>query len=280
MTVGRATVSLSGMMASPKNKKGVGTAAAEILDLLKAHPEGLSAAEIRAALGSIGTQEQLMRRLRDLRKLYNVPYSKENGRTAYRYKGEKAVGSYAGSITGKQRARILNLAKGRCQMCGRSVDEDGIKLEVDHRIPQTWGGTDEDENLWAICRQCNHGKRDFFASFDPSEMTKLVAVESVHERIARFLRMHQGKWVDSHLIEDIANLRERQEDWQKRLRELRYPVVGMEIETGRYKTDQGFVRSRYKLTKWVDLPPDHQQLIRAWDDKKKRPALKQQLGIV
>ena len=71
----------------------------------------------------------------------------------------------------------------------------------------------------------------------------------------------------------------RQEDWQKRLRELRYPVVGMEIETGRYKTEHGFVRSTYKLVKWVDLPPDHQKLIRAWDNKKKRPELKRQLGI-
>ncbi|WP_414719710.1 hypothetical protein [Tsuneonella suprasediminis] len=31
-------------------------------------------------------------------------------------------------------------------MCGRSVDEDHIKLQVDHRIPQTWGGTDDDES--------------------------------------------------------------------------------------------------------------------------------------
>lgn len=271
-----AAVSLSAMTTGPKK---IGAAAAEVLELLKAHPDGLTAAEIRAALGSTGTQEQLMRRLRDLRKHYDVPYSKENGRTAYRYKGEKAVGSDAGSITGKQRARILNLAKGRCQMCGRSVDEDGVKLQVDHRVPQTWGGTDEDENLWAICTPCNHGKRDFFASFDPSEMAELVEVESVHERIARFLKMHEGEWVDSHHIEDIANLRERQEDWQKRLRELRYPVVGMEIETGRYTTEQGFVRSRYKLTKWADLPPDHQQLIRAWDNPKKKAELKRRLGI-
>jgi hypothetical protein len=277
LTDRRAAVSLSTMTSVPRKK--IGSAAAEVLELLKAHPDGLTAAEIRAALGQTGTQEQLIRRLRDLRKHFEVPYSKENGRTAYRYKGEKAIGSYAGSITGKQRARILNLAKGKCQMCGRTVDEDGVKLQVDHRIPQTWGGTDDDENLWAICTPCNHGKRDFFASFDPAEMVELVAIESVHERIARFLRMHEGEEVDSHLIEDIANLRDRQEDWQKRLRELRYPVIGMEIETSRYTTEHGFVRSRYKLVKWVDLPPDHQQLIRAWDNKKKRPELKRQLGI-
>lgn len=267
------------MAKPPKTKKKIGTAAAEILDLLKQHPEGLTAAEIRAELGDTGTQEQLMRRLRDLRKHYKVPYGKENGKTAYRYKGEKAVGSDAGSITGKQRARILNLAKGRCQMCGRTVQEDDIKLQVDHRIPQTWGGTDDDENLWAICVLCNHGKRDFFASFDPKEMEELVAIQSVHERIACFLKMHMGKAMDSNYIEDIANIRDRQEDWQKRLRELRYPVVGLKIETGRYKTEQGFWRATYKLTNWVDLPPDHQKLIKDWEKPKKRAELKRRLGI-
>lgn len=251
-----------------------------ILELLQKHPDGLNAAEIRAAVGDAGDQEQLMRRLRHVRKYYHVPYEKVDGRWVYVFRGEKQnVKTDSGAISGKQRARILNLAKGRCQMCGRTVEGDGIKLQVDHRVPQTWGGLTVDENLWAICVQCNHGKRDFFASFDPDEMAELVKIESVHERIARFLRMHEGEWVDSHYIEDIANVRDRQEDWQKRLRELRYPVVGMDIETGRYKTPEGFIRSRYKLVKWVDLPPDHQQLIRAWDNKKKRPQIKLQLGL-
>ncbi|HEV2080609.1 MAG TPA: HNH endonuclease signature motif containing protein [Allosphingosinicella sp.] len=267
------------MPTKPINKEGT-AAGREVLELLKRHPDGLTAPEIRAQVGGVGDQEQLMRRLRHLRKHYVIPYSKEDGRWAYRYKGEKQdVKTDSGAISGKQRARILNLAKGKCQMCGRSVEEDGIKLQVDHRVPQTWGGLTVDENLWALCVQCNHGKRDFFESFDPNEMTELMAIESVHERIARFLRMHEGEAVDSNLIEDIANVRERQEDWQKRLRELRYPVVGMEIEPGRYKTAEGFIRSTYKLVKWVDLPPNHQQLIRAWDNKKKRAELKQQLGI-
>ncbi|QGY79303.1 HNH endonuclease [Sphingorhabdus lacus] len=260
--------------------KAGSTAGVEILKLLQMYPNGLNAGEIRASVGTVGDQEQLMRRLRHVRKYYHVPYEKVDDRWVYVFRGEKQnVTTDSGIITGKQRARILNLAKGRCQMCGRTVDEDSIKLQVDHRVPQTWGGLTVDENLWAICVQCNHGKRDFFASFNPREMAELVKIESVHERIARFLKMHKDEWVDSHYIEDIANVRERQDDWQKRLRELRYPVVGMDIETGRYKTPEGFIRSRYKLTKWVDLPPNHQKLIRDWDDKKKRLLIKQQLGL-
>jgi hypothetical protein len=91
--------------------------------------------------------------------------------------------------------------------------------------------------------------------------------------------MHFGQPLDSHIIEFVANATERQEDWQKRLRELRYPVIGIEIESGRYRTPEGFIRATYRMTKWVDLPANHQQLIRAWDNKKKKVELKRQLGI-
>jgi 5-methylcytosine-specific restriction endonuclease McrA len=273
----RAGDTVSTMASRQTNKTGT-AAGAEVLELLKKHPKGLDASQIRRLLGGTGAQEQLMRRLRYLRKHYDVPYDKVS--KVYRYLGEKPEqDTDSGAISGKQRARILNLAKGRCQMCGRSVTDHGITLQVDHRVPQTWGGLTVDENLWAICVQCNHGKRDFFKSFDPDEMKELILIESVHERIARFLKMRFGEAVDSNMIEDIANARERQEDWHKRLRELRYPVVGIEIESGRYKTKEGFWRSTYKMTKWVDLPPNHQQLIREWDNKNKRAALKQRLGI-
>jgi 5-methylcytosine-specific restriction endonuclease McrA len=275
----RAGDTVSTMASRPTNKTGT-AAGAEVLELLKKHPEGLDASQIRQRLGETGGQEQLLRRLRYLRKHYDVPCTREDGRWIYRYQGEKPEQETdSGAISGKQRARILNLAKGRCQMCGRSVAEHDITLQVDHKVPQTWGGLTVDENLWAICVQCNHGKRDFFASFDPDEMKELISIESVHERIARFLKMRFGEAVDSNMIEDIANARERQEDWHKRLRELRYPVIGIEIESGRYKSNEGFWRSTYRMTKWVDLPPNHQQLIREWDNKKKRPALKQRLGL-
>lgn len=250
-----------------------------ILDLLRARPDGLDIDEIKEHIAVGAEQMHLDRRLRGLRKYFNVPRRKVDGRWVYVFEGSKDLATDSGVISGKQRARILNLAKGRCQMCGRAVNEDRIKLQVDHKVPQTWGGLTVDENLWAICTQCNHGKRDYFKSFDPKEMAELVAIESVHERIAKFLKMHMGKPVDSNLIEDIANVRDRQEDWQKRLRELRYPVVGLKIETSRYKTEQGFFRATYKLTKWADIPPDHQKLIKDWEKPKKRAELKRRLGI-
>ena len=47
----------------------------------------------------------------------------------------------------------------RCRQCGTSAVEDNfIKLEVDHRVPvSAWGRTEED-NLWTLCTAFNKGK--------------------------------------------------------------------------------------------------------------------------
>lgn len=43
-----------------------------------------------------------------------------------------------------------------CQYCGKV----GGKLEVDHKIPISRGGTNDFENLTTSCRKCNRQKRD------------------------------------------------------------------------------------------------------------------------
>lgn len=58
------------------------------------------------------------------------------------------------------RYRILRRDGYRCQMCGRDAS-DGVKLEVDHKIPRSRGGTDTEVNLWTLCFDCNRGKRDY-----------------------------------------------------------------------------------------------------------------------
>lgn len=250
------------------------------LKLLRAHPEGLDIKQITERVEVGGDQTWLNRRVRDLRKYWHVPGHFEGNRFVYVLKERKTdFETDSGVISGKLRAQVLNLAKGRCQMCGKTVAEDGIKLQIDHKVPQTWGGLTVLENLWAICMPCNNGKRDHFASYDADEMEALLSIESVHLRIAQFLRMHMGEAVDSNVIEFVANATERQEDWQKRLRELRYPVIGLDIESGRYRTSEGFTRSTYKLLNWREFPPDWPRLIRDWEDPKKREAIKQQLGI-
>jgi hypothetical protein len=57
------------------------------------------------------------------------------------------------------RYRILKRDAFRCQLCGVcSNDGAHIRLEVDHKIARSNGGTDDPQNLWTLCFECNHGK--------------------------------------------------------------------------------------------------------------------------
>lgn len=280
LTDRRVADSLSTMSKSPASKStGLDHVALAILDLLRTNPTGLDIEEIKAGLTYGGTHTHVDRRLRSLRKYYDIPGKRSGGRFIYTLGAKKTGQTDSGAVSGKLRAQVLDLAKGRCQMCGKTIAEDGIKLQVDHKVPQDWGGLTVLENLWAICLDCNNGKQAHFASYDPDEMTALLKIESVHLRIATFLKMHLNEDVDSNVIEFVANAKERQEDWQKRLRDLRYPVIGLKISTGRYRTPQGFTRSTYRLENWRDLPDNHRQLIRAWEKKANRPALIAKLGL-
>lgn len=251
----------------------------DILDALQRHPDGLTIDELRSVLGNPVNQEHLGRRVRKLRERFHLPLIRLGNRQVYVLKGPRSdsVGSET-AVSQKLRAEILHLARGRCQMCGRTVSEDGIKLHVDHKIPVAWGGVTVAENLWALCAGCNQGKKNHFASFDDGDMKAILLIESVHERIAQFLKRHLGTPVSSLDLEFVANATERQEDWQKRLRELRYPVVGLVIETSRKKV-QGFHRSFYTLRNWKDLPAGHQKLIREWEKPANRKRLCLELGI-
>lgn len=62
-------------------------------------------------------------------------------------------------VTPKVRMQVLSRDDYTCQICGRSR-KDGVKLEVDHKIPVAKGGTSELSNLWTLCFDCNRGKSD------------------------------------------------------------------------------------------------------------------------
>lgn len=228
-----------------------------ILAVLKDNPDGLSIHELRQLLpDDIGPQSELNKRVRELRYQHDVPY--ENGK--YYYRGERAHPLDNQGISAKLRAAVLNSAHGRCQMCGKTIAEDKVKLQVDHKVPHNWGGSTELENLWAICELCNSGKRDFFKSFNDEEMTKLVAIESVHLRLAEALRIHDGNPVPSWFLEFVANVNDFQDDWQRRLRELR--VLGIDYRFNKERLASGKVQTTYTLTKWAELPADPRAEIR------------------
>lgn len=65
---------------------------------------------------------------------------------------------------------ILSRDNWTCCSCGRSVREHGIVLHVDHKVPRSKGGTDDRNNLQALCMKCNIGK----SNRDSTDLTRKI----------------------------------------------------------------------------------------------------------
>jgi hypothetical protein len=164
-----------------------------------------------------------------------------------------------GGISKTLRAWVLR--DQRCAQCGRTPEEDGVKLHVDHKVPQDWGGTNARENLQALCSECNEGKKNYYASLGGETVTEVLAAANYsepHRRIGEALKAAYPNPLRGDLLERIASAKQYQEDWQKRLRELR--VLGWEIGWEQ-KWEQGRRVTYYVLKK--NPPPWPSGSIRA-----------------
>lgn len=214
----------------------------DIAAILKAHPSGLSSGDVRRELQALGyppgEQAHADRRMRDLPNWWHITRRRDGNRILYTI-GERRENPRTRGVSLATRALVLR--RGRCAMCGRNPEEDGIKLVVDHKIPHSWGGTDDIDNLQALCVDCNAGKKALFASLDDDLMREVIRYKSVHQKIAKALLLRKGTPVPSQVLEIIAN----QEDWHKRLRELRY--LGWVITPRKRKLPSGKVTTSYIL---------------------------------
>lgn len=132
----------------------------QIVTVLENNPQGLTIHEIRKELNlRDGEQENLSRRIRSLTQYYHMDRGFKEGRYLYRIERIRNKFLY-GPISNKLRVKILQKYKSTCQLCGRNVTEDGIKLHVDHRTPLSAGGKNTEANLWCLCSNCNEGKKD------------------------------------------------------------------------------------------------------------------------
>jgi hypothetical protein len=96
-------------------------------------------------------------------------------------------------------------------------------------------------------------------------MKAVLAHDSVHVRIGELLKaVGVGKRTSSQLIDVVAD----QDDWQKRLRELRYPVIGWEIDTKLYRADSGKKHCDYILRSFKAWPDDPSGVIRRFENER------------
>lgn len=255
-----------------------------IVEVMQRFPEGISGGRIRQELEKEGLQPEeqthLDRRKRDLKKWFTIRKHNSvitvNGKrrtvTLYSYGGEKPAITDEGQVSQKVRAEVIHSAHGRCQICGRTIERHDITLVVDHKKPRDWGGSNHRDNLWAICEECNAGKKAYFSSLhaDAATMKKVMAHKCVHVRIGELLKATGiNKPTPSSLIEVVAD----QDDWQKRLRELRYPVIGWKIDTRLYKGPAGKKLCDYILLSYKPWPNDPSGTIRRFElEREKRNA--------
>jgi 5-methylcytosine-specific restriction endonuclease McrA len=132
-------------------------------------------------VGAVVTKEELMevarisdwaRRVRELRDEYGWQISSFNDRANLR-PGQYVLESLEQRpasprhIPADQRARILARDDYTCQMCGAKVGDldpynpgRTVRLEVDHIVPISLGGTNDDDNLQTVCNVCNLGSKN------------------------------------------------------------------------------------------------------------------------
>ncbi len=60
-------------------------------------------------------------------------------------------------LTKSLRFEVMRRDGFRCRLCG-AIAADGAKLEVDHIVPVSRGGTNDPHNLQTLCEACNRGK--------------------------------------------------------------------------------------------------------------------------
>lgn len=81
----------------------------------------------------------------------------EHNRKMHRYHVRFGyIGEKRPKVSKAKRKRVYERDKGKCAYCGRFLEKDNFC--IDHIIPLSRGGNNEDDNLTVSCRSCNSRK--------------------------------------------------------------------------------------------------------------------------
>jgi 5-methylcytosine-specific restriction endonuclease McrA len=214
-------------------------------------------------------QEHIDRRLRELRRYFEIVAEPQPGaQPRYALRGWAANRpSEEAAISSRLRAEVL--APQRCAQCGRTPLDHQIVLVVDHKVPLSWGGSNDRENLQPLCEECNHGKRDYFQSHDAhaDKIRQAINWDEPQRRIGELLKAFDGEWVRTDLLFIVASAKEFQEDWQRRLRDLRF--LGWEIKHERRYNEGARVWTYYKVISWKPWPANIRAALREEERRRK-----------
>lgn len=153
------------------------------------------------------------RRIRELRREEGLNILSHHDRAdlkpgQYILESLEPIPSQKRGISYAQRARILARDGFTCQICGAGAgDEDPVnpdkkvRLHIDHIVPLSEGGSNDDSNLRVCCSACNSGRKNL--NIPPSEKAINImglirqAPRNVQREIYAFLRKKFGDQSDS-----------------------------------------------------------------------------------
>jgi len=114
------------------------------------------------------------------------------------------------SIGKGQRFNIFRRDGFTCRYCGAQPPE--VVLEIDHVVPVSAGGGNDDDNLVTACWRCNHGKSAKSLTADPPIDTDLKWLE-MQQEIAELRRFQEAKTQrDAAMLDVLESLKDR---WQE-----------------------------------------------------------------
>lgn len=184
--------------------------------------------------------------VRGLRDYFEIAEVHHGGDVRYHLVGwaGRLLGTGPLPISARLRAEVL--APARCAQCGRTPVRHGVVLTVNLRVPPDWGGTNDPENLQPLCEECQDGRRQYLQTYSAyaDRIRHAASFDEPQKRIGELLRTFNGDWVPSDLIGIVASAKEYQEDYQRRIRDLRY--LGWDYEQQKRHHEGARVKVYYR----------------------------------
>jgi hypothetical protein len=234
----------------------------------RGHPP--TAQEILYFLRAASVDKPVDQALRALSEYFDIGTVVVDGEKRYELRGWSGSIPVRNLVPISARLRAETLTLGRCAICGRGPLKHGVVLAVDLKFPPEWGGTSDRDNLWPLCEECMGGRREFLEAFSPyAEQISCAAVfDEPQRRIGELLKAFNGDWVPTDLIGIVASAREYQEDYQRRIRDLRF--LGWVIVQQRRHHEGARVRVYYRLMHCEPWPDNIRAAITAEEQRRRK----------
>ena len=188
----------------------------KLLRFLKEHVgQEIHRSVLAEIAGQVGSRERSLRTLRA--DGFILEYNPTNKTYFFPYKEPQNEPRDSRYISTKLKSLVMIRDNSTCQMCGRNVQEDNIKIHIDHRIPYEWGGTTTIENLQCLCSACNEGKKNFVANESPTLMRRINSATSCLERLRLYFNYYANEEIGVDRLSVIGQTRE----WTRSIRRLR-----------------------------------------------------------